>query len=922
MSYLGIQWYKCDFHLHTTASACFADKVISAEQWVDKAVEAGLDCVAVTDHNTGMMIDQIKEEAEKKGLVVFPGVELTCDTSKIHLLIIFDTSYTSANIDDFLISCGIKRNLFGTSDAYTIKSIFDIIEKVKEETIQPIIIPAHIDEFNGINNLSNATLNRLKNSNDINGYQISNPILYNKLISDEEKLSKLIEKYGDNIDNSLMMSWKKGGDIFFHDDKVAKLTFSDNPESDNSSKHGLNGIGKQYTWIKMDENPSLEGIRQALNSPKFRVKTYYESPSLPFSEPELWFEKITISDSKINNKNSDIELNFNPQMNTIIGGRGSGKSSILQFIRGVFNKKVEIEHLDDIYKEHASFYKRYNNKDKKGVIAPSTVISITMVRNGIKYTVKASKITDSSNQQIEILKHLSNNKFESITDENFIDFFSFDQYSQKQIYEISKNTNSLRSYIDRAINEISEVDEIVLEKENEYIKISSEIKYINDLVNSKAKLLTEDKDLEEQLNELEKSDIQELLTEKKYLYNKKSSLDDYCQSIKNYHDKIEVFFDKLQKPVCSAEIELLNEDIFTIINNVSGELDVQINNIKESVLNIGGVNRKLISSIESLSLINDIEKNENKIEEECVRLGGGTDDILIKFNTINRMRSKIKEKVLSIDQKNKKLDELTTKLDEIKKEHLKAINKKTELRIFFIESNIIDEKIKIEIKSFRDKADFVYKLRSIIQKETGFDEEIEKFVDFIFNGKVSIKLQEFKRKFKLYKENKTWFGGRFYNVLCKLNDNQFYKVELLYPDDDINVQYKPNDSSPFKSLSVASAGQKTTAILTFILSYGEKPLLLDQPEDDLDNRLVYDLIVDRLRKAKEKRQIIVVTHNANIPVNGDSELIISMNSNSKYVEKKYHGSIDVADIKNEVCDIMEGTEEAFNQRSIRYKNIS
>ena len=73
-----------------------------------------------------------------------------------------------------------------------------------------------------------------------------------------------------------------------------------------------------------------------------------------------------------------------------------------------------------------------------------------------------------------------------------------------------------------------------------------------------------------------------------------------------------------------------------------------------------------------------------------------------------------------------------------------------------------------------------------------------------------------------------------------------------------------------------SPGQKTAALLAFILSYGDEPLLLDQPEDDLDNELIYDLIVQQLRKTKGKRQVIVVTHNANIVVNGDAEMVFPL----------------------------------------------
>lgn len=96
--------------------------------------------------------------------------------------------------------------------------------------------------------------------------------------------------------------------------------------------------------------------------------------------------------------------------------------------------------------------------------------------------------------------------------------------------------------------------------------------------------------------------------------------------------------------------------------------------------------------------------------------------------------------------------------------------------------------------------------------------------------------------------------------------------------------------------------------MTFLLAYGNQPLLLDQPEDDLDNRLVYDLIVARLKVAKSKRQIIVVTHNANIPVNGDSEYIISMDSETDIIQVNQTGTMDDESIRQEICDVMEGTK--------------
>lgn len=125
----------------------------------------------------------------------------------------------------------------------------------------------------------------------------------------------------------------------------------------------------------------------------------------------------------------------------------------------------------------------------------------------------------------------------------------------------------------------------------------------------------------------------------------------------------------------------------------------------------------------------------------------------------------------------------------------------------------------------------------------------------------------------------------------------------------------------FKSLSVASAGQKTTAILSFILSFGDIPLILDQPEDDLDNRLVYELIVDKMCQIKEMRQVIVVTHNANIPVNGDAEYVVSLSSDTHNLKIQAEGVVENDEVKNEICEVKEGGVEAFQARVKRYSNL-
>ncbi len=101
-------------------------------------------------------------------------------------------------------------------------------------------------------------------------------------------------------------------------------------------------MGTRYTWIKMDELPTLEGLRQAFLLPDFRVKNDFVSPQTPYKKPELWIRSISINNTSLTDGVTPFKVEFSPQLTTIIGGRGSGKSSILRFVRGLFNRTLSI----------------------------------------------------------------------------------------------------------------------------------------------------------------------------------------------------------------------------------------------------------------------------------------------------------------------------------------------------------------------------------------------------------------------------------------------------------------------------------------------------------------------------------------------------------------------------------------------------
>ena len=165
--------------------------------------------------------------------------------------------------------------------------------------------------------------------------------------------------------------------------------------------------------------------------------------------------------------------------------------------------------------------------------------------------------------------------------------------------------------------------------------------------------------------------------------------------------------------------------------------------------------------------------------------------------------------------------------------------------------------------------------------------------------------------------------GAFDNRLRKIRDTRpalFDQLEVWFPEDLLRVKYSRDPGTTrFTDLEKGSAGQKAAAILAFILSYGHEPLIIDQPEDDLDNALIYDLIVRQIHENKDRRQMIIASHNPNIVVNGDSELVNVLKFSNGQMQIDVCGGLEEKKIRDAICSIMEGGREAFEKRYQRMR---
>ena len=919
MEYVGTRWYKCDFHLHTMCSECYEDNN-TYEEWIDEVCKKGLNCIAVTDHNDYRAIDKIQELGRQKGITVIPGVEVTCDTSKIHMLILFDVDKTQENVRDFLNRLDIDSDLIGKSIG-TSQPVFDVCKLAKEKGA--LVIAAHIDEPASISKVTPQQLQKLLNEAYIDAVQVVNSKEWEEYATtkDKQKLfDTLQKKYGQNVSEETIEMWRKTYDKVLKA-RIPVIAASDNPREAGSTKHGLWGIGRRFTWIKMDKNPSLESVRQAFLSDDVRVCIDNESNTIPERIPELWIRSLTITDTTINPQSRAISLDFNPQLNCVIGGRGSGKSSVVRTLTG--GLQLADRSSESIQVEQENYYKRVKTDSKTGeslgILKEKSQIVIEMVRNNGLYRVVVSDIKSTKEQVRKIYRYNDEEQEWTEIEEHFLEFMKAQVYTQKEIFEIAKDSDALLKIIDQEIEGVATLKTKRVKAFDKVISKKKEI-YEYEMICSREEMLrTEIKDLDDQITIFKKSGIsdqieavQSFSNEEAEIKRIKSLLSEHETKLSNAVNSLPSLDLKIETDKCSKELVGVYDDISQKVGDELNKVSLaiaEIKSIQESIdvllADSGWVKKKSDTLTAFAKVKSDLE--EKNIE-------------VTKLGELMNVKTEKEQQLLQIGETKKKLKSANVEHKELLKQYDLQVNALRRAREEFV-STVLgeDDNVRINFIPAANRESFEKEVKNLIGKDgVRVNEDIQKLEEIVFGKKGIEEYRNIIRQIRADQELKEPFSSTFKKAIRELDNDKFYRLEELIPSDELVVSYKPEGGKKFVPLSTASAGQKTTAILTFILAYGNVPLILDQPEDDLDNKLVYELVVKRLKLAKRNRQIIVITHNANIPVNGDAEYVTSMDSDSVSVKKKCEGTLDQAEIRSEICDVMEGSEFAFSMRAHKY----
>lgn len=859
----GATWLRGDFHLHTKVDNEFDKNGFNENDfcrlYIEKLKEQIINVGVITNHNKFDKAEfvALRKKALKEGIGLFSGVELSVNdgANGIHCLLVFDFEKWCVNGEDFINQFlaaafeGIaNRENENTRCRYNFETLLQKLNDHANNGRDSFIILAHVEQNSGFfNELDGGRIQQLV-SND----------LFRQFVLGFQKV-RTYDKI--NI-------WKN----WFGGLLPAFIEGSDCKSLGDIGRPHLQKNEEKRTFIKIGDF-NFEALKYALTDYNYRISSNKKPETTNSFIKSIAFEGGLLDETKID---------FSPELNNLIGIRGSGKSSVLEILRYTLGIPLSPIAVDPKYKDGL-----IENVLRSGGKSIVTVV------NRHKEEYRIEKIYG---QKEDIYK-------EGILQTGISIDAIFDYpvyFGQKDLS--NKDADFEADLIQRLIGtRLKGVQNKIEQKKREVENIISEIKKLRNLKELKKETDTLIQNAKHQLEFFKKKGVEEKLKQQTLFDSDISKISQTDSSIRSYLHELasiisnhEYFF---QQEISGSEV---NRELIEEAKSLMVELKTEFEKLKAIQKNSTQIQLKF------KEVISKINAKKEGLKEEFAKIKREINTDTINpdnFLNLNRQIETAQLKLKEIEKSEKKRSELQanllerlTELDNLWLDEYKLL--KTEVdRINEAESKLF---IDVLFKHRRDK--FIDKMKQIFRgsgiRETAYQEIESTYKDFIQIYRDSSKLDN------ILNENQVVdFKRRFSE---NLEDLLTFKVE-----NKIIIQYNG------KSLDKHSLGQRASALILFLLAQKENDvLIIDQPEDDLDNQTIYDEVIKELKKIKGNMQFIFATHNANIPVLGDSEKVVSCS----YDEKKitvHSGTIDNHQTQRYIVDIMEGGDEAFNRR----KNI-
>ncbi len=876
----GSRFYRCAFQVNTfeyvrrhNHPTVFNDEDEYNAAIVQAFVEAGVEVIGITDHYRIKTAIGLTKKAQAAGIVVFPGFEAVTREG-VHFLCIFDPTTSIDVVQARIGACGIHSET-------TVSPLGDLAAEQllnNSPKWEMQCIAAHVASDGGLFRALQAG-------------QARSAIWRNDQLS-----ACAIPGPTDDAPENIRPILKNTDPAYTRDRAISILNCND-VKSPEDVRHGGTSC-----MVKMTE-PTIEGLRQAFLDPGSRIRLASDA------SPEEHVEFVGMA-WETEGFLRGCKVHFNENLNVLIGGRGSGKSTVIESLRYVLG-------LDPVGDSAREIHDGIVNR----VLKSGTKISLAVQsyqpdrrRFLIERTVPDPPRVIDENGDVMKLTPLDIVRGVAV-------------FGQNELAELARSPEKLTELLYRFVA----VDEVENSKHQELeTKLAETRSGILDCITKSNKAdeqLAALPGLSETLERYRAAGVEDKLKSRNAIVKAEAVLETARQRLtpvrKNAGDlAISSEFDTefladetLAQLPAAAELKKLIA-IFEKLKSVLTEVDAKV----ASALKIADEEIKIVAAAverEKSATQADYEKALRDLQKEKI---DGNEFIKLR-QEIERLSPLTSQKTQLDDRQNKLEQERRNALaawEDIKRERFQRLERAAKKV-----SRELPDRLRVTVHYGAERSALVELLKTrpggrlaeTIAALQGKDQlSLPALAAAIRDGK-----EELNSKFAVplkQGEKLIAVGSELPLLVEELDLSHITEIEL-----NVGPERAPPD---WRKLSDLSTGQKATALLYLLLLDAEGPLVLDQPEDNLDNRFISEGIVPKIRAEKQRRQFIFSSHNANIPVLGDAELIIGIEAIGEAgggharIPPKHMGSIDKRTVAALAEEILEGGKEAFLQRRKKY----
>ncbi len=868
----GARFYRCALQVNPFAylERYNKPKHSQSEDEYNSAIiatchELGIEVIAVTDHYRVKHSRGLVRAARDAKLHVFTGFEAVTKDG-VHFLCLFDQDKED-QLELFIGGCGVRD----TDQPSPIgdKDSVELLELAK--TWGGVCIAAHVASRGGL-------LHKLSGQSGVRTWKDPNLLA-----------CALPGPVGDAPDGIRQILQNKDAS-YRRPVSPAVLNAADVNEPEDLE------AARASCFIKMSE-VSVEGLRQAFLDPESRIRLHSD----PMPESSVQFLAITWEGGFL----SDTVLQFNENLNVLVGGRGTGKSTLIESIRYVLG----IDPLGDEAKKIHQDVIRH-------VLQSGTKISLMLQSHqpSERYYVIERSVPNPPVVKDEAGEVLALSPKDVIS--------GVGVFGQNEISELTRCPEKLTLLLERFVDQDTDLLRRKSQVQAELERSRSRIVANNHERQRLDEQLAALPGLEETQTRFQQAGIEAHLKEKSQLVREERLFTSLDERIEQYRDLLTELQEGIPVDVAfvsrKALEELPNADVLSEIAEILNRLSDKLKLINEQFSKALAETDDEIAEVSSRwnqsktaieltyeKLLRELQKS--KIDgEEFIQLRHRIEDLRPLKDKMEIYRRESEEHASHRDKLLAEWEDLKATEHRHLEEAAGRVSRKLRDRV----------QVKVTRAGNRDALEQL--LREIPGNLAVAIQRLQENTD--------LSLTELAQKCREGKDSLT----RNYNLpsgaaekIAQADPSLFMRIEELElsATTEIELNTAPDGTQPnWQKLQTLSAGQKATAVLLLLLLESDAPLVIDQPEDNLDNRFITEGVVPIMREEKCRRQFVFSTHNANIPVLGDAELIIGLSASGELaqISPQQVGSLEETSVRELVEEILEGGKAAFERRRSKY----